>query len=173
MNSEGHAQAIEELGSDTDPDTPIERMTLDLNGAEDKHQFIPPRCLFCTMNSSAVELSVKHMQKDHGLFIPNKEYLIDLETFLKYLFTIITEFYECFYCGNTKDSTVAIRQHMISKGHCSLRPAADSEYEDFYDVKRQSPLKFLFPSTMSCICPRGGLWVIGLKPVITDKIKPR
>jgi pre-60S factor REI1 len=85
-------------------------------------------------NSSAVELSVKHMQKDHGLFIPNKEYLIDLEAFLKYLFTIITEFYECFYCGNTKDSTVAIRQHMISKGHCSRRPDADSEYEDFYDV---------------------------------------
>ncbi|KAE8451049.1 hypothetical protein EG329_004721 [Mollisiaceae sp. DMI_Dod_QoI] len=73
------------------------------------------------------------MQKKHGLFISDSEYLIDLETFIGYLFAIISQFHECLYCGSTKNSADATRAHMISKGHCNLKPDPGSEYEDFYE----------------------------------------
>ncbi|KAE9363195.1 hypothetical protein N431DRAFT_550879 [Stipitochalara longipes BDJ] len=129
------AQAHEKVETTFDPDASLERVTISTKETDSKPRFVPSRCLFCTIDSSTVELNVKHIQKDHGLFIQDQEYLFDLETFLKYLFTVITEFYECLYCGKTKDSAIAIRQHMISKGHCNLKPEAGSEYEDFYDIE--------------------------------------
>ncbi|PMD47175.1 hypothetical protein L207DRAFT_575970 [Hyaloscypha variabilis F] len=134
LRSEGHDHASENLGSDGRLADSIESITFLSNEAQSVPQFVPSRCLFCTITSPKMELNIQHMQKEHGLFIPDQEYLIDLETFLKYLFTIITEFNECLYCAKIKDSAVAIRQHMISKGHCNLRPDAGSEYEEFYDV---------------------------------------
>ena len=96
-------------------------------------RFVPSRCLFCTHDCHTTDDSLEHMQKNHGLFIADREYLIDMETFVGYLFTIISEFNECLYCGHVKRTVEGIRRHMLDKGHCKLKTHRDTEYEEFYD----------------------------------------
>lgn len=95
--------------------------------------FIPSKCLFCTHDCMTLDLNLEHMQKAHGMFIPDREYLIDVETFVGYLYTIISEFNECLYCGHVKHSAEAIRQHMLAKGHCKLKTDENTEYDEFYE----------------------------------------
>ncbi len=42
-------------------------------------------CLFCDKSSSDIEHNVQHMTKCHSFFIPNIEYMVDLQGFLSYL----------------------------------------------------------------------------------------
>ncbi|KAK2623975.1 hypothetical protein QTJ16_006609 [Diplocarpon rosae] len=75
------------------------------------------------------------MSHAHSFFISNIEYLIDIESFLKYLSTVISEFHECLFCGSEKPNKIAVQDHMRAKGHCKL----DSEdavlgLKDFYDL---------------------------------------
>ena len=95
--------------------------------------FVPSTCLFCTDDCQTLEDNLEHMQKQHGMFIPDPEYLIDLETFIGYLFTIISEFNECLYCGHIKHTAEGVQRHMLDKGHCKLKAHRDIEYEEFYD----------------------------------------
>jgi pre-60S factor REI1 len=112
----------------------IESEALAQDGTTEAIEFVPSVCLFCKFDSKSLDLNVAHMQKKHGLFIADQEYLVDLETFIGYLFTVISQFHECFYCGSCKGSAQAARSHMVSKGHCNLKPEPGSEYEDFYEV---------------------------------------
>ncbi|KAK1478197.1 TRI15 [Colletotrichum abscissum] len=77
-----------------------------------------------------------HMQKRHGLSIPNLESLIvDLETLIKYCHLVMVEYKECLYCSSVRNTAQAVRQHMTGKSHCRIdigKP--DSEFRDFYDL---------------------------------------
>ncbi|KAL8182736.1 UNVERIFIED_CONTAM: hypothetical protein K2H54_062785, partial [Gekko kuhli] len=42
-------------------------------------------CLFCSRHSSSLMKNVAHMTKEHGFFIPDVEYLVDLRGLIKYL----------------------------------------------------------------------------------------
>lgn len=42
-------------------------------------------CLFCGKISKSLESNVKHMTTHHSFFIPDVEYLIDVEGFVSYL----------------------------------------------------------------------------------------
>ena len=94
------------------------------------------RCLFCNYDSPTFKLSVMHMTKYHGLFIPEKDYLIDLEGLISWLYGRIYEVHECLYCHKVKGSAESIQTHMRDKGHCMI--AFESEEEmievgQFYD----------------------------------------
>ena len=93
--------------------------------------FAPAQCLFCSVDSQTMDDNVDHMFKVHGMLIPNQEDLEDAEGLLSYLFTIITDFRECLYCGKTKETIEGIRSHMIDKCHCKI--AFDEELDQFYD----------------------------------------
>ena len=93
----------------------------------------PLQCLFCSLESPTMDENVQHMFKMHGMFIPDQDDLDDAEGLLTYLFSIISEFHECLYCGKTKETVEAIRSHMIDKGHC--RMAFDEELDQFYDFE--------------------------------------
>ncbi|KUJ24340.1 uncharacterized protein LY89DRAFT_573032 [Mollisia scopiformis] len=137
FRSSGHAQEVARLEAKDDLSTSMERITLESQEpttSSDPDTFIPSACLFCKYDSKSLDLNVAHMQKKHGLFIADQDYLLDLETFIGYLFTVISQFHECLYCGSIKSSEEAARSHMISKGHCNLKPDPGSEYEDFYEV---------------------------------------
>ncbi|KAK2734058.1 hypothetical protein FQN55_002926 [Onygenales sp. PD_40] len=93
-------------------------------------------CLFCNHDSTSVKLNVFHMQKFHGMFVPEQEYLVDGEGLLKYLHAKITKNNECLYCHKIKSNTAAIQTHMRDTGHCMI--AFDTEDEmlevgQFYD----------------------------------------
>lgn len=94
------------------------------------------RCMFCNYDSPSFKLSVMHMSKFHGMFIPEQPYLVDLEGLIRYLYGKITQLYECLYCHKFKSSMSGIQTHMRDKGHCMI--AFDSEEEmievgQFYD----------------------------------------
>ena len=94
------------------------------------------RCLFCNYDSPTWKLSVAHMTKFHGLFIPEKSYLVDLEGLLQYFQAKIYENRECLYCHKLKNTRDAVQTHMRDKGHC--RVAFETEEEmievgQFYD----------------------------------------
>ena len=91
------------------------------------------QCLFCNSNSPTLELNLEHMYKQHGLFIPNQEYLYDIESLLGYMHKVISDFHACIYCDTTKATVGGIQQHMINKGHCMINLNKDSEFEEFYD----------------------------------------
>ena len=94
------------------------------------------RCMFCNYDSPSFKLSVMHMSKFHGMFIPEQPYLVDLEGLIRYLYGKIIQLYECLYCHKFKSSMSGIQTHMRDKGHCMI--AFDSEEEmvevgQFYD----------------------------------------
>ena len=96
------------------------------------------RCLFCNYDSPSLKLSVMHMTKFHGMFIPEQPYLIDLGGLVKYLHEKISEFHECLYCHKVKGTMNGIQTHMRDKGHCMI--AFESEEEmievgQFYDFR--------------------------------------
>jgi len=42
-------------------------------------------CLFCPHVSDTIEKNIQHMTLEHSFFIPDVEYLVDLEGFISYL----------------------------------------------------------------------------------------
>jgi len=42
-------------------------------------------CLFCPLVSDTLEKNIQHMTLGHSFFIPDVEYLVDLEGFVSYL----------------------------------------------------------------------------------------
>lgn len=95
-------------------------------------------CLFCNYDSPTVALSVVHMERIHGMFIPEKQYLVDLEGLLKSLQERIQELAECLYCGKMKNNAFAVQTHMRDKGHCKIPFTTEDEQleiGEFYDFR--------------------------------------
>lgn len=93
-------------------------------------------CLFCNAPSDDMILNHDHMSRVHGMFVPEKQYLVDPQGLVKYLYAKINENFECLYCHKLKYSAPAIKTHMRDKGHCMI--AFDTEEEmlevgQFYD----------------------------------------
>jgi pre-60S factor REI1 len=139
---------VEESGDNTDSHDEDEDE--DDTVASTDSEFDPSECLFCDIQSSTPQSNIEHMQKSHGLFIPDQEHLTDTETFLAYLHTIITEFHECLYCGSTKTSAEAARSHMRDRGHCMLNFDSEGELGMFWEKGlggSETPQESLFMDT--------------------------
>lgn len=80
-----------------------------------KGEQLPPEiCLFCLNISSTVEENAAHMSHTHGLFMPEKEYLIDLRGLIVYLSEKIGVGNLCIYCNKSFTSPEGARAHMVS-----------------------------------------------------------
>lgn len=85
------------------------------------------------------------MTKAHGFFIPDIEYLSDLEGLIKYLGEKVSVGNICLYCngkGRQIKSLEAVRKHMIDKGHCKIPYDTENEMMeivDFYDFRSSYP----------------------------------
>jgi len=95
---------------------------------------VSSRCLFCNLVSPTMEMSILHMHTGHGLFIPSSDQLLDMETFLGYLASIIFTHNTCLYCNTERGSVVGIQAHMRDKGHCMINLDAESELLDFWEL---------------------------------------
>ena len=81
-----------------------------------------------------MDSNLAHMSHEHSFFIPDTEHLFDIESFLSYLFFLISEFHECLYCGSTRSTKFAAQDHMRGKGHCKLDfENEENEFIQFYD----------------------------------------
>lgn len=98
-------------------------------------------CFYCGKNNTEKEANIKHMLNTHGLFIPERSYLVDLDGLLAFLHEVIVYDHECLTCGFEGKSLESIRQHMESKGHCRVPYETDSEkavFDEFYDFSAVS-----------------------------------
>lgn len=96
------------------------------------------RCLFCNFDSPSIELNTSHMERMHGMFIPERDYLVDLEGLIASLYERIYEYHECLYCGKLKPSVFGLQTHMRDKGHCKIPFHTEEEQldiGDFYDFR--------------------------------------
>lgn len=95
-------------------------------------------CLFCNYNSPTAALNVAHMERFHGMFIPEKQYLVDIDGLMAMLQRRIRDDFECLYCGKTKSDVFAVQTHMRDKAHCKI-PYSTMEEQleigDFYDFR--------------------------------------
>lgn len=132
------------------------------------------RCLFCNFESPSVELNAAHMERIHGMFIPERSYLVNLEGLVGALFEKIHLFHECLYCGKVKPTIFGLQTHMRDMGHCKI--PFDTEEEqleigEFYDftstysdVEDESDSEDELPGKQS-----GGVKLGAKRPSTTDQ----
>lgn len=125
--------------SSTEPQSAIsEDMADDEAEEEEEHVADVKQCLFCNYISPDLDLNITHMSKQHGLFIPEREYLVDLPGLITYLHETIAVLHQCLYCGQVKHTTSGIQTHMRDRGHCMIAYSTEEEQMeigDFYDFR--------------------------------------
>jgi len=91
------------------------------------------QCLFCPVRLTDLEENLEHMLSEHGLFVPEPKFVTDLETFILYLSSTISQYHECLYCGTERNSLAGVHQHMRDRGHCMLNFDREPELLEFWD----------------------------------------
>ncbi|KIW77393.1 hypothetical protein Z517_09839 [Fonsecaea pedrosoi CBS 271.37] len=94
------------------------------------------RCLFCNYDSPNLKLSVMHMTKIHGLFIPEQNFLVDLEGLIRYMQAKVHQNFECLYCHKLRGNAEGVQTHMRDKAHCKIAFETEEELIEvgqFYD----------------------------------------
>jgi pre-60S factor REI1 len=95
-------------------------------------------CLFCNYSSPTVPLNTHHMERFHGMFIPERKYLVDIDGLLQQLQDKIRQHHQCLYCDKIKSSMFGIQTHMRDTGHCKIPYETEREQlriGDFYDFR--------------------------------------
>ncbi|TEY44994.1 hypothetical protein BOTCAL_0338g00110 [Botryotinia calthae] len=117
--------------------TPTEDNEME-DGEDELVEVSTSRCLFCNEDSADTAANAAHMERIHGMFIPEKEYLVDLEGLIAFLHEKIYEDHECLGCGKLKQSIFGLQTHMRDKRHCRIRYATEDEQieiGDYYDFR--------------------------------------
>jgi len=101
-------------------------------------------CLFCAHHSANIDNNVKHMVEAHSFFIPDAEYLSNLDGLLEYLGSKVGQGHMCLWCSERSkafQSVDAVQKHMVDKGHCKLKHEGESliEYAEYYDYSTSYP----------------------------------
>ena len=141
LKSRNHAEKTAEtdskasLLSDESPPSTLSLNThVEDQSANTEESFSPLQCLFCNVESASMGFSLTHMSHAHSFFIPDAEYLIDMESLLSYLFALVSVFHECLFCGSSKTTKSGVQDHMRGKGHCKIDFGDDEhDLQQFYD----------------------------------------
>ncbi|KND88618.1 Cytoplasmic 60S subunit biogenesis factor REI1 [Tolypocladium ophioglossoides CBS 100239] len=123
------------------------RVQADKNGAADDESattggpeptWTVNSCIFCNYESPTASLNASHMERFHGMFIPEKSYLTDLDGLIKHLQRQVSEGHECLSCRKMKSTVFGVQTHMRDKGHCKIPYTSEVEQlriGDFYDFR--------------------------------------
>ncbi|KAJ4165406.1 hypothetical protein LMH87_007040 [Akanthomyces muscarius] len=131
-----HPRPTTEAASEDAEDAATETGTA--NGSAQEPVWTLNSCLFCNYESPSAPLNAQHMEKFHGMFIPEKPYLTDLDGLLQQLQSKIGEGHACLFCDKTKTSVYAVQTHMRDTGHCKIPYSTEEEQldiGDFYDFR--------------------------------------
>mmetsp|Transcript_12583 Transcript_12583/g.14432 ORF Transcript_12583/g.14432 Transcript_12583/m.14432 type:complete len:377 (-) Transcript_12583:26-1156(-) len=89
--------------------------------------------------SDTIELNLEYMQKNYGFFVPDVEFVDDLQGLITYCTKKIRVGHLCLFCDKGCPTVQATIQHMIDKSHCKIRwgtPEDLEEFEEFYDFSK-------------------------------------
>ena len=103
---------------------------------EEPIEIDPCQSLFDRHISASAESNADYLYQTYGFFIPDHEYLVDLEGLLGYCQEKIQIGRTCLYCQRQFGSAAACINHMRSSTHTKLRYEADidmHEFDVFYD----------------------------------------
>ena len=95
-------------------------------------------CLFCSFFATDLNSNIQHMSRAHGMFIPERPYLVDLEGLVIHLSRKVHDDYQCLYCGRLKWSEDGIKTHMRDSSHCKIAYDTEEQQLDigqFYDFR--------------------------------------
>ena len=104
----------------------------------DNGEYSSSRCLFCNNKESDINTNIEHMLKSHGMFVPEKDYLVNPEGLIKWLYRKINENNECLYCHAIRNNSAGARTHMRDKGHCMIAFETEDEQIEigqYYDFR--------------------------------------
>ncbi|GIZ39229.1 hypothetical protein CKM354_000262000 [Cercospora kikuchii] len=96
------------------------------------------QCLFCNYISPTMDLNINHMSRQHGFFIPERDYLVDLPGLVNYLSETVAVLHQCLLCHKQLHTTSGIQTHMRDRGHCMMAYSTEEEQMDvgeFYDFR--------------------------------------
>lgn len=133
------------LTVDADADEEEVMKTIDEKIAAARSRLSPKHCLFCPASLPTLDDNLTHMNQTHSFFIPDAEYLVDLQGLITYLGEKIAIGNVCIYC-NTKSREFrtmdAVRKHMVDKSHCKIAYDTETdrlEISDYYDFSSSYP----------------------------------
>lgn len=98
-------------------------------------------CLFCPHVSDSAESKCEHMAHEHSFFIPDMDYVSDLEGLLKHLGVKVGAYHVCLWCSSKcYRSLDAVLKHMSDKGHQKMKFEGETllEYADFYTYEEEA-----------------------------------
>jgi len=119
--------------------------TIDAKIAAARAKLSPTSCLFCAMASSSLSDNLTHMASAHSFFVPDADYLVDINGLITYLGEKIAVGNVCIYCngkGREFRTLDAVRKHMLDKSHCKIAYDKEGdrlEISDFYDFSTSYP----------------------------------
>ncbi|KAK0256681.1 hypothetical protein B0A54_06813 [Friedmanniomyces endolithicus] len=105
---------------------------------EEEHKADLNECLFCNYMSPNLELNTTHMSRQHGFFIPERDFLVDLPGLVNYLSETITVLHTCLYCHKGLHTASGIQTHMRDRGHCMIAYSTEEDQMDvgeYYDFR--------------------------------------
>ena len=115
--------------------TPSQEMQED---GDYEHKADLDQCLFCNYKSPTTDLNLLHMGRQHGFFVPERDYLLDLPGLLTYLHETISVLHQCLYCHKSVHTTSGVQTHMRDRGHCMIAYGTEDEQMEvgeFYDFR--------------------------------------
>ncbi|KAK4989731.1 pre-60S factor rei1 [Elasticomyces elasticus] len=133
-----HSSAEEEREEHPLSETATETEDEHSESGEDAERVPLEKCLFCNLQFSSVDQNTTHMSSAHGMFIPEQDYLVDIEGLIRYLQEKIYDSHQCLYCGQMKHTSTGIQTHMRDRGHCMIAYSSEEEMLDigeFYDFR--------------------------------------
>jgi len=142
-NNRVNRKPSESIGDDDDME--VEEVDSDEWDEEGEGDRVPPNeCIFCSHNSKDLENNVIHMTERHSFFLPDAEYLTDLEGIMCYLGEKVGQGLMCLYCSEKSKhfpNLASVQRHMADKQHCRLKTdqGALIEYSRFYDYSASYP----------------------------------
>jgi len=126
-----------------DEDEEIEEV--DSDEWEEEGDALPvTECLFCPHHSNNLDKNVRHMTEAHSFFLPDPEYLVNLEGLFEYLGAKVGQGMMCLWCSERSKSfhsVDSVQKHMRDKGHCKLKHEGETliEYAEYYDYTASYP----------------------------------
>jgi len=92
-------------------------------------------CLLCGFKSEDIQKNIQHMYVEHGFYVPDIEFITDLNAFIQYLCQKVGIGNACLYCDKAFVDINAVRNHMSALHHFKLPLGCedDEELYEFYD----------------------------------------
>ncbi|KAI5370473.1 hypothetical protein Slin14017_G013520 [Septoria linicola] len=117
---------------------PAASATAEDENGEYEHKADLKQCLFCNYVSPTMELNINHMSRQHGFFIPEQDYLVDLPGLVTYLSETVCVLRQCLLCHKQLHTMSGIQTHMRDRGHCMIAYGTEDEQMEvgeFYDFR--------------------------------------